>query len=145
MKPDLPAAYVAVLHVPETARGAWGVTFPDLPGCVSSGATDLEASQNAREALAGHVAALVADGDPVPKARTLRDLLQDEDYLADIRSTGVAMWVELDELPAPKERVNVMLARDVLRQIDKAAAAKGLSRSAYIEAAAGRAAQKRFI
>lgn len=146
------ANYFALLHLPEKGSATWGVTFPDLPGCVSSGDTDVEALKKAREALAGHVAALRADGDDVPRSRSLRELLEDPDFIAEIkeiiindnlRGGAVPVNVELDEIAPPKERVNVMLDRAILRKIDEAARAKGVSRSAFIEQAAGKAALKR--
>lgn len=146
------AAYVALLHSPEKASSTWGVTFPDLPGCVSSGGDDIEAIEKAREALAGHVAALRADGDQVPRARSPRELLEDPEFLTEIRHSVVddvisggatSVLIPLDEVAPPKERVNVMLDRGVLRKIDEAARAKGISRSAFIEQAAGKAALKR--
>lgn len=42
------------------------VTVPSLPGCFTQGAMVEEALARAREAVAGHVAALVATGRPVP-------------------------------------------------------------------------------
>jgi predicted RNase H-like HicB family nuclease len=146
------ASYFALLHLPEPGSSTWGVTFPDLPGCVSSGATDEEARKKAREALAGHVAALHADGDDVPLARTLKELLGDPDIIAEIkdifgddhlRSGAVLENIPLDEIAPPKERINVMLDRKVLRAIDEAARARGVSRSAFIEQTAGKAALKR--
>lgn len=145
-------AYVALLHSPEVNSSTWGVTFPDLPGCVSSGRNDSEAIANAREALAGHVAAMKADGEPVPRARSPRELLEDAEFLDEIRHSVVdgviqggatSMLIPLDEIALPKERINIMIERAVLRKIDEAARAKGVSRSAFIEQAAGKAALKR--
>jgi predicted RNase H-like HicB family nuclease len=39
---------------------------PDLPGCISTGATTAEVEQNIREAIALHIDGLRADGLPVP-------------------------------------------------------------------------------
>ena len=39
---------------------------PDLPGCVSTGATIDEAERNIREAIELHLAGLREDGLPVP-------------------------------------------------------------------------------
>ena len=53
------------LHYPavidKDADSDFGVAFPDFPGCVSAGITLDEAVLGAHEALAGHVAAMVAD------------------------------------------------------------------------------------
>ena len=50
----------------------YGVVFPDFPGCVSAGSTLDEAVLGAHEALAGHVALMVADGDALPSRHRLR-------------------------------------------------------------------------
>lgn len=148
----MPTGYFALLHLPEPGSSTWGVTFPDLPGCVSSGATEDKARAKAKEALAGHIAALRADGEAVPPARTLKELLGNPEIVAEIKEViaddrlcagAVLEHVPLDEIAPPKERVNVMLDRRVLRAIDEAARARGVSRSAFIEQEAGKAALKR--
>ncbi len=42
------------------------VSVPALPGCLTQGATVPDALERAREAIAGHVAALIETGQPVP-------------------------------------------------------------------------------
>jgi len=49
----------------------YGVVFPDFPGCVSAGSTLDAAVMGAHEALAGHVALMVADGDDLPEPTPL--------------------------------------------------------------------------
>ena len=127
--------YVALIH-PPAAGSAWGVTFPDLPGCTSAGDGYEDAVDHAAEALAGHVAALLADGDPVPVARNYDQLQQDDDFLQDVREGALPAMIGLVNVPAPKERVNIMIDRGVLRLVDHAAKAEGISLSAYIERAA---------
>jgi len=51
----------------EQTRDGWWVQFPDLPGCITFGATRAEAERNAREAVAAHVALLRDTGRPVPE------------------------------------------------------------------------------
>jgi predicted RNase H-like HicB family nuclease len=46
--------------------GIFVAEVPSLPGCVSQGATRLEALANAREAIEVYVESLVAHGEPVP-------------------------------------------------------------------------------
>ena len=77
------AAYVALVH---KDRGTtYGVSFPDLPGCISAGDTMDEALANAAEALAGHLALMREDGDVVPTPRTAEAIRSDE-TLADERA-----------------------------------------------------------
>ena len=69
------AGYVALIH--KDAGTSYGVSFPDLPGCVSVGDTLDEAVRNAAEALAGHLALMKADGDPIPAPRSLDAIKSD--------------------------------------------------------------------
>lgn len=50
------------------------VTFPDLPGCATSGADDKEAYDMARDALGGFMWCLEDDGDDIPKATPLAEV-----------------------------------------------------------------------
>ena len=47
--------------------GYWVAECPSLPGCISQGASREDALTNAKEAIAGYVAALEEDGLPVPE------------------------------------------------------------------------------
>lgn len=47
--------------------GGFLITFPDLPGCMSDGATVEETIANGREAFSAWVAAVIDMGKPVPK------------------------------------------------------------------------------
>lgn len=69
-------SYVAIIE-----RGAegFGAFFPDFPGCVSAGDTIQETAQNAEEALRGHVAAMIRDGDAIPSPTALDDIPADPD------------------------------------------------------------------
>jgi predicted RNase H-like HicB family nuclease len=60
----------------------YAVTVPALPGCFSQGATVPEALARAREAIAGHVAALIDMGEPVPQEDTpaLMTVVEVEDF-----------------------------------------------------------------
>jgi predicted RNase H-like HicB family nuclease len=49
---------------------AFIVRVPELPGCITHGATYEEAVTRGHEAIAGFVEALRAWGDPVPPPRT---------------------------------------------------------------------------
>src|SRR3569833_1554860 len=52
------AGYIALVHKDEGT--SYGVSFPDVPGCISAGDTFEEAVANAVQALAGHFAAMRA-------------------------------------------------------------------------------------
>ncbi len=75
------AGYIALVHKDEGT--SYGVSFPDVPGCVSAGDTLEEAIANAAEALAGHFALMRVDGDAIPEPRSFEQLRRDPDFLAD--------------------------------------------------------------
>ena len=50
------------------------VTFPDLPGCATSGATEKEAVLCAKEVLGLHLWGMECDGDEIPRPSSVKDL-----------------------------------------------------------------------
>src|SRR5438105_3957313 len=75
------AGYIALVHKDDGT--SYGVSFPDVPGCISAGDTFEEAVANAAEALAGHFALMRADGDAIPVPRSYEELKRDRDFLQD--------------------------------------------------------------
>jgi predicted RNase H-like HicB family nuclease len=83
------ASYVALVHKDEGT--SYGVSFPDVPGCISAGDTFEEAVANAAEALAGHFALMQADGEAIPAPRSFEKLKRDPDFVADSADAIVTM------------------------------------------------------
>jgi predicted RNase H-like HicB family nuclease len=83
------AAYIALVHKDEGT--SYGVRFPDVPGCISAGDTFEEAVANAAEALAGHFAAMRADGEAIPTPRSFEQLKRDPDFAEDSADAIVTM------------------------------------------------------
>ena len=73
--------YIALVHKDEGT--SYGVSFPDVPGCISAGDTFEEAVANAAEALTAHLALMKADGDPVPAPRSFEELKRDRRFVDD--------------------------------------------------------------
>jgi predicted RNase H-like HicB family nuclease len=65
--------YTIVVEPEET--GGFSVSVPALPGCFSQGDTPEECMENAKEAIAVHIAGLEHDGEPIPEERTQPQLL----------------------------------------------------------------------
>ena len=55
----------------EQAEGNWAAYVPDLPGCITTGATLEETERNIREAIEGHLRTLREFGEPVPQPTSL--------------------------------------------------------------------------
>jgi predicted RNase H-like HicB family nuclease len=121
--------YIALIH--KDADSDYGVSFPDLPGCISAGATLDEARAMAEEALALHLEGLSADGEAMPEPSPL------ETIMADVSNRdGVAILVDPPKAMTKSVRLNITLADDLLEQIDRHAEANGLTRSGFLARAA---------
>jgi predicted RNase H-like HicB family nuclease len=55
-----------LIVIEETATG-YSAYSPDLPGCVSTGATRQEVETNMRDAITFHLEGLREEGEPVPE------------------------------------------------------------------------------
>jgi antitoxin HicB len=51
----------------EDDGGGFLIEYPDLPGCISDGATPEEAIQNGTDAVKAYLLSCVQHGDPLPK------------------------------------------------------------------------------
>lgn len=123
--------YIALIH--KDADSEFGVSFPDLPGCVSVGATMHEARANAEEALALHVEGMIEDGEPVPPPSTLDEIMAEP-----ANRDGAVLVVPLKDAPPRTVRVNITLPENTLRDIDAYAEAHGFTRSGLLAQAAKR-------
>src|SRR6266567_5089341 len=123
--------YIGLIH--KDPDSDYGVSFPDFPGVATAGRTLDEARAMAEEALAFHIEALVADNEAIPEPSTLESIMADS-----ANREGVAILVAA-KIPAAKAvRVNVTFPEDVLAQIDRYAAAHGVTRSGFLMQAAKR-------
>jgi predicted RNase H-like HicB family nuclease len=127
--------YIALLH--KDRDSDYGVSFPDLPGCVTGGATLDEARANAEEALAFHLAGMAEDGEPAPEPSSLDRIMSDAE-----NRDGVAVLIPVKGEPSRTVRVNITLPEDVLAKIDAHAEQVGMNRSGFLVYAAKREIEK---
>lgn len=127
--------YIAFIH--KDPDSVYGVSFPDVPGCISAGDTIDDAVRNAVEALSGHIRMLEADGDPVPSPRDFDAIMNDPD-LAEDRESAMTTIVPLVRDRGSSTRINVSLDLGLLEAIDAAARERGQTRSAFLASAARR-------
>lgn len=127
--------YIAFIH--KDPDSIYGVSFPDMPGCISAGDSIDEAVRNAVEALSGHVRMLEADGDPVPAPRDFDSIAADESLAGD-REGAMLTVVPLVRDRGSTVRVNVSFDLGLLEAIDAAAGERGQTRSAFLASAARR-------
>ena len=119
--------YFAVVH--KDPDSAYGVSFPDLPGCFSAADKLGDVLPNACEALALWLED-AADIEPASMEQVRRDAAQD---LADGAFLIAVPRITNAGRPV---RVNLSLDRGTLEAIDAAAAARKLTRSGFIAEAA---------
>jgi predicted RNase H-like HicB family nuclease len=120
--------YIGLIH--KEASSDYGVSFPDLPGCISAGSTLDEARAMAAEALALHLEGMAEDGVEPPAPSSLEEIMADAE-----NRDGVAILVDAPARMAPV-RINVTLPADVLAAIDTHTQAQGLTRSGFLARAA---------
>jgi len=123
--------YIALVH--KDPDSDFGVSFPDFPGCITAGSTIQEAMEMAKEALAGHIACMVEDGEAIPEPSDADAVIADPENRAD---GGVIVLVPAPEMSPPRSvRVNVMLPEPLLKRIDERAE----NRSRFLAQAAEKA------
>jgi predicted RNase H-like HicB family nuclease len=126
--------YVAVIEKePDSAFGVW---FPDVEGCFSAGDTLDEAVANAATALRQHAEAVESAGHRVSPARSVDEVRREEDVAAAIEDGAVLFAVPLLADAGRTVRINISLDKALVDQIDSAADARGLTRSAFLAQAA---------
>lgn len=58
-------------------NGVFGISFPDVPGCISAGDSIEHAIERGGEALAIHLSSMEVDGDPLPRPRSAAEVAAD--------------------------------------------------------------------
>jgi predicted RNase H-like HicB family nuclease len=113
--------------------GAYGVVFPDLPGCTAMGDTVDDAIAAAASSLNDWVSSVEADGYPVPKPRTAEEIRKDPavaEALAEGSSLAIILLVRATGKPV---RANLSLDEGIVEAIDEAARHRGVTRSGMVE------------
>jgi len=124
--------YIALIH--KDADSDFGVSFPDFPGCVTTGKTLDEARAMAVEALAFHIEGMIEDGEDIPAPSSLDEVMADPDNVS-----GVMILVDA-RTPSLRSavRVNVTFSATILDAIDEYAEMHGFTRSGFLARAAQR-------
>ncbi|MEK9629659.1 MAG: type II toxin-antitoxin system HicB family antitoxin [Nitrospinota bacterium] len=111
----------------------YGVDFPDFPGCITAGDTAEEAQANAVAALDLHVAGMIEDGERLPKATGLDEILEEPDNLDGL---VLAVQVPLIDKKSKRVRVDITIPKDLSNQVDKhVSRTEGVNRSSFFTTA----------
>jgi predicted RNase H-like HicB family nuclease len=120
------ANYIAIVH--KEKKSDFGVSFPDFPGCISAGKNVDEAKDMAQEALTLHIRGMMEDGEKLPPPAKLEEIMADPDH-----SDAMAyLVVSVPELKSKSVRVNITVPEMTLKEIDRAANKRGMSRSSFL-------------
>ena len=106
------------------SEGAYGVVFPDLPGCLAMGHTVDDALLKAEDALRDYVTEMLKAGRNVQEPSALETI-----------ETPAGTRLVLVPLVRPSGknvRVNLVLDEEVARFIDDEARRRGMTRKAYV-------------
>lgn len=120
--------YPAYIHKDEGS--AYGVTFPDFPGCFSAADELADLPRMAQEAVEVHF-----EGEELPIPAPSAP----ESWAGDDRFDG-GYWmlvdVDLSKVNSKAVRLNISLPERLVIQIDAAAKSRRLTRSAFLAKAA---------
>ena len=114
-------------------KGAYGVTFPDLPGIVAMGRTLDEALVNAEEALRDYMVETEKDGETIMPPSALERV--------EVPDGCLLVSVPLLRLSGRSVRANMLLDEGVAAFIASEAQRRGMTRTAYVEWMTRRIAQ----
>lgn len=121
-------SYLAVF---EPSKDGYGVYFPDLPGCISFGATFEEAQREAADALGLHIYGMEKDGETIPEPS--KEIEVDADTAPGYMVAPVAIFPDMvkNELDNRRVKTNVTLPA----WLKEAAEQEGVNYSRVLETA----------
>ncbi len=118
--------YIALVHQEEDS--AFGVQFPDLPGCFSASDDAEGLLPNAQEALALYL----EDETDWPTPRTVEAIRSDAEVRSALAEGAFLLAVPLIHLSGRTAKANVTMDSGLLAAIDATAKARGMTRSAFL-------------
>jgi len=124
------ARYTALI---DGKSGAYGVVFPDLPGCTAMGKTIDDAIANAAEALRDWVEVTTEIGNPIPDPRPLEELREDPDVIEALGEGASLTSIPLIRETGKPVKANLSIDAGILAAIDAEATRRKLTRSGLIE------------
>ena len=107
--------------------GAYGVVFPDLPGCVAMGTTIDEAVVNAEDAVRGWISDMEERGQPIAEPTPLEAI----NVPAGSALTSI-LWVRTTPSQS-SVRLNLVLDAGVAEAINTEAERRQMTRKDYLE------------
>lgn len=122
-------SYLALVE--KDPDSAYGVQFPDIPGCFSAADRAEDILPNAIEALQ-----LWREDMPLPHPSAHSDIVARPEVARSLAEGAYLVCVPLIENDTAVVRANLTFERGMLRAIDQTARERGLTRSAFLAHAA---------
>ena len=117
--------YIGVVH--QDGNSAYGVHFPDVPGCFSAADDMDDLLANASEALSLHL-----EDEKLPEARSLDTVRADADIAKDLAEGAFLLAVPLISLSGRSTKANITMDAGLLAAVDQTAKERGLTRSSFL-------------
>ena len=117
--------YIGVVH--QEGDSAFGVHFPDVPGCFSAADDMDDLLAHASEALSLHL-----EDEAPPHARSLDAVRADDDVKRDLADGAFLLAVPFYQLSGRTTKANITLDSGLRDAIDHTAKRRGLTRSAFL-------------
>lgn len=127
--------YIAVVH--KDKNSAYGISFPDLPGCFTAADTEAEIIPNALEA----VELFLEPEHKLPEPSSIEAIKADPHVAADLAEGAYLIAIPYHFNAGRSVRVNVTLDKGLLQLIDAEAERRKMTRSAFL----GQAAEKEVL
>jgi predicted RNase H-like HicB family nuclease len=115
--------------------GAYGVAFPDCPGCTAMGLDENEAYTNAIDALGEWIRDTRTEG-AAPEPRRIAALRRDPEVIEALAEGAIFLAVPLVIESGRSVKANISLDQGLLDAVDEAAKRGGLTRSGFLASAA---------
>lgn len=123
--------YTALVH--QEGDSAFGLTFPDLPGCFAA-ADDWDGIP----AAAAEALDLWFEDMPAVAPASLSAIRQRADVAEALRAGASLLSVPYIPADTAVQRVNITMERGLLQAIDQTAKERGMNRSSFLASAARR-------
>ncbi|THV23217.1 type II toxin-antitoxin system HicB family antitoxin [Peteryoungia ipomoeae] len=115
----------------------YGISFPDLPGCISAASSLDELMLDGKETLDLHLEQMAQDGEALPEFRSLDSLRADPEFAEDFATAELVTLMPVD-IAGRAVKVTITMEEHLLMRLNKAAERQGYTRSGFIAEAVRR-------